>query len=325
MVLVAESQIQMKELRQHEPPAVTGNAFQLFASATGAFPLENNSERASSTEDFEMVDSTPGNFKARNQTAGLTMTNVESGQPAQRVPATPTQNFLNEIQGLKQLVSKHRSDVISLEITGSQLESDNQELKVELSRVRMQLAKMKTESAKRKGKYDALLDDVQLGSDKLSKKLVQYKRENDQLESQLKTDLEAQKVFWQEINKQLHNENERSLEEITALKEDLEGEKAGRAQAKQDAKREMNELDERHEEALTEKADIQIKLERLEMENAKLRQEKTQQVANYEERISQMGSKINLLPPAEEDQFTTDDMLRMMREQLGDEDFGEEE
>merc|ERR1719461_198011 len=161
----------------------------------------------------------------RNPTAGLRVTGEgETEQPAEQ-PAG-TENFLNEISHLKQLLSKHRAENISLQITANQLESDCEELKIELSRCRMALAKEKAQSAKRKEKYDELLGDVQLSSDKLSKKLVQYKRRGDELEAQLKTDLEAQKVFWAEVNQQLHKENELSMKEIQDLKDKLEDEKA---------------------------------------------------------------------------------------------------
>jgi len=307
---------------------VLGNAFQMFASAAGPMPLEGDAEaRASSSEDYEIVQlnyakegvtAEPG-----NPTAGLSVTGggeVDDSEPAERGPSTPTQNLMAEIQHLKQLISKHRAENITTEIKCNQFERDNEDLQIELSRVKMQLAKAKTESGKRKTRYEELLDDVQLGSDKLSKKLVQYKRRGDELEAQLKTDLEAQKVFWAEVNQQLHKENELSMQEIQDLKDKLEDEKAGRAQQKIDAKNAIGDLEDQLEDALQEKAEMQIQFERIKVENAKLRQEKTQISTSYEERISKMG---NARSPVNdpEDEFSTEDMLRMMQETLGVEDY----
>merc|ERR1712176_576824 len=121
----------------------------------------------------------------------------------------------------------------------------------------------------------------------------------------------------------LHKENEHCLEEISNLNESLEAEKADRAANRQEAKKIISELEEKLEEALQEKTEMQIQFDRLKVENAKLRQEKTQQVANYEDRLSKMQS-IGTSPVPEEDTFSTDDMLRMMQEQLGVEDFEEQ-
>jgi len=299
---------------------VLGNAFQMFASAAGPMPLEGDAEaRASSSEDYEIVQL---NYAKEGVTAepGLSVTGGGEVDDSERGPSTPTQNLMAEIQHLKQLISKHRAENITTEIKCNQFERDNEDLQIELSRVKMQLAKAKTESGKRKTRYEELLDDVQLGSDKLSKKLVQYKRRGDELEAQLKTDLEAQKVFWAEVNQQLHKENELSMQEIQDLKDKLEDEKAGRAQQKIDAKNAIGDLEDQLEDALQEKAEMQIQFERIKVENAKLRQEKTQISTSYEERISKMG---NARSPVNdpEDEFSTEDMLRMMQETLGVEDY----
>merc|ERR1712176_1143892 len=107
----------------------------------------------------------------------------------------------------------------------------------------------------------------------------------------------------------LHKENEHCLEEISNLNESLEAEKADRAANRQEAKKIISELEDKLEEALQEKTEMQIQFDRLKVENAKLRQEKTQQVANYESRISEMKSMGQ--SPVEEDNFSTEDMLRM--------------
>jgi len=285
-------------------------------NAAGPLPLEQENE---STEEFQMVE---GSEAVANPTAGNTLkliNNVTAGRGEEKPPATPsqTQNLLNEIQTLRMTVSKHRAENISLDIKASQTERDNEELRVELSRVRMALAKEKAVSAKRKEKYDELLEDVQLGSDKLSKKLVKYKRREDELENQLKEELEAQKVFWQEINQQLTKENDKSTIRITDLKDSLEGEKAARIQEKMESKKSISTLEDKLEDALQDAAEMQIQFERVQVENSKLRKEKTEISTNYENQISKLG-ELRSPAPVQEDNFSTEDMLRMMQETLGD-------
>jgi len=279
-------------------------------------------ENASGIDDASSnsLDTSYEIVETKNVTAGLQVT----GEPEHEMPAeseeerpsTPTQNFLNEISNLKQIISKHRAENITLDIKAGQLEREREDLRVELSRCKMALAKEKAESGKRKTRYDELLEDVQLGSDKLSKKLVKYKRQNDELETRLKTELAAQKTFWQEINQQLYKESEHSLAEITQLNEELQAEKTARAQEKQDAKSGMGDLEDQLEDALQDKVEMQIQLERVKVENAKLRQEKTSLSTNYEERISKIGARTPA--PDTMENFSTEDMLQMMQETLGD-------
>jgi len=295
-----------------EQPAL-GNAFQMFASAAGPMPLEKASQTESEELSYQMVEGIEA--AAVNPTAGPI--NETAGREEAK-PPSPTQNLHTEIQQLKMKISKHRAENISLDIKASQTDCENEELRVELSRVRMALAKEKAVSSKRKQKYDELLEDVQLGSDKLSKKLVKYKRRGDELELQLKTDLEDQKTFWQEINQRLLKENELSLNEITDLKEGLEEANAVRAQEKQEAKNTISTLEDSLEDALQEAAERQIQFERVQVENSKLRKEKTEMTAAHEQKISKMGEQGRSPAPNPEDDFSNEDFLRMMQETMGD-------
>jgi len=287
-------------------------------NAAGPLPLENSNSTASEDTSYQLVEGADVRNPTANPTAGPITMKIISHQmtagEAEDCPETPS-HFLNEMARLRQQMGQLRAENISMDIKANQLERDNEELRVELSRVKMDLAKAKANSAKRKKKYDELLEDVSEGSDKLSKKLVKYKRRGDELESQLKEELAAQKEFWQQINQQLHKENESSLKEISELNERLTSEKALRAQEKTESKTAISSLEDKLEDALQEAAEMQINAERVKVENAKLRKEKTAMSADYEGRISKMGCRSPA--PENDEEFSTEAMMRMMQETLG--------
>lgn len=284
--------------------APLGNAFQVGAAGL----VESNVEGSDS---FEMVENA-----SINVTSGEAKPTNVQGPCGPAEPIGSEDRLRGQIQDLRQQLSRHRAENITLEIKSGQLERDNEELSIELSRTRLTLAREKASAQRLKMRYDDLLEECSLSGDKLSKKMAKDRKQADETQQSLQQEVEDQKKYWQEINQQLTKENEEVLRVMAELKTKLE---EARAQHHADLSKNdtaVSKLQREVDDALEAKSKMQIELERTRLDNGKLRQEKTDLEHQYEERLSKLSLTNNPAATIQED-FGTDEMLKMMQDTLG--------
>jgi len=123
-----------------------------------------------------------------------------------------------EIQDLREDIHIKESECRELAVKIKRLQNRNEDLRDELSRVKRLHTQSDLERRKIFKKYNNLLDEMRLSSDRLVKELAFYHRQADDLEDNLKD----QRNMWRKTNMLLTKENEKYQRQNEDLMFELE-------------------------------------------------------------------------------------------------------